>query len=322
MKIQAIKMDRSGGIAPFSPGGGHPSAGRPITLLIHGYNNDDYEAADSFYKMRCNLDHILHYSGNASIFRKYIQSNIWEFYWPGYQPVTLLNPVARRRHWYEPVISGPSYSLEVVKARSWVADGLFNYLSRVRPSEIFFVAHSLGCRVVLETARQILESFTTPIRVTGFILMAGAVPIDLLQPTGPLGPTAGAPPRRYCLYSWRDLVLMLAFPPGQVLAGEIPLYGSPLAVGLTGQPSSLWNVRVNSKLGHHDYWSRGLFVNKERLSELCAGMLGIPVDRATPVMTLPSVPSAPPLSILPERQLYSGNLPGDDWLRDRYGSVS
>src|SRR6266446_6626422 len=143
MKRQAFRMNRSGGIEPFSPGGAHPCSGRPLTLLIHGYNSDHYEAAESFFRMRSNLDNILRFAGMAESFRKHVQANLWEFYWPGYQPLNLINPFAKPRRWYESVISGPSYSHEVVKARTWVSTGLFEYLTRTRPSEVFFVAHSL-----------------------------------------------------------------------------------------------------------------------------------------------------------------------------------
>src|SRR5713101_2840357 len=200
-KKQAIRMDRSGSIASFSPGGAHPLSRRPLILLIHGYNNDDYEAADGYFHMRCNLDKALTFAGVDEARRKEIQSTIWEFYWPGYQPLTLLNPKARPRRWYEPVISAPSYKFEVAKARTWVPSELFEYLLQIQPSEIFFIAHSLGCRVVLETVRKLLESLRTRSVVTGFLLMASAVPIDLLEESGSLGPSARVPLKRYCLYS-------------------------------------------------------------------------------------------------------------------------
>jgi pimeloyl-ACP methyl ester carboxylesterase len=317
-KTQALRMDRSGGIAPFSAGGLHPLSRRPLILLIHGYNNDDYEAANSFFRMRCNLDNVLNFTGLDEARRKEIQSTIWEFYWPGYQPLTLLNPEAGPRRRYEPVISVPSYSLEVIKARTWVPSGLFDYLLQIQPSEVFFIAHSLGCRVVLETVRKLLESLRTCSVVTGFLLMAGAVPIDLLAETGSLGPSARAPRRRYCLYSWRDMALMLAFPPGQLLSGEAAWYGAPVAAGLTGRPAPLWSLRVNTRLGHHDYWSRGLFAQKTALSELFAGIFQIAVKRDLYLIDTCESSSALPYSILPERHLAFSTLPGANWLQDLY----
>ena len=322
MRIQALRMNRNGFMEPFSTGGRHPVAGQPLVLLIHGYNNDEPEAADSFFQMRCNLDNVLGFSGLPKITRQRIQSNIWEFYWPGYQPLGLTNPRVKRRGQIEQMASALSYSLEVRKARSWVADGLFEYLIRNPPSELFFVAHSLGCRVALETAKRLLESLRNRTTITGFLLMAGAVPIDILAEFGSLGATARIPKKRYCLYSWLDKVLMMAFPPGQLMAGEVPLYGAPIAAGFAGLPASLWNLRSHTRLNHGDYWTRGIFANKSPASEILAGVLGFAVGRHLPHLNIPELPSAQRLSILPVRHIASGKLPGSHWLNELYAPKS
>jgi hypothetical protein len=234
----------------------------------------------------------------------------------------LLNTEAKRRRWYEHGISAFSYGGQVTKARDLVPEALFKYLRRVRPSDVFFVAHSLGCRVALETVRRLLESWRPSPEVSGFLLMAGAVPIDKLQLMGTLGPTAHVPRRRYCLYSWRDIVLMAFFPPGQLASGELPPYGMPVAAGLTGLPTSLWNIRTNTRLGHGDYWRRGLFVQKDCLTELTAGIFGIAISRTLPVLRLPESPIASIASILPKNHIASGDLPSSNWLKDLYGPRS
>jgi pimeloyl-ACP methyl ester carboxylesterase len=315
--MQSLRMDRWGAVTPFKNGGPAPEPRRPVILLIHGYNNDEFEAAESFFRMRVNVDELLRMGGVAQATREDLQKRIWELYWPGYEPLTLINPKGLRRHSYESFISAPTYSIEVEKARSWVPDSLFSYLDQISPSEVFFVAHSLGCRVALETTKRLLNSVSTTVIVSGFLLMAGAVPIDLLHEWADLGPTARLIPKKYCLYSHRDTVLMLAFPPGQIAAGEIPVYGAPQAVGFWGLPN-IWNIRNNTRLGHGGYWKRGLLASESQLNDLFSGMFGVTFDRELPTLTLPVFRESPFLSILPERNLASGVLPGADWLRTRY----
>jgi hypothetical protein len=286
-------------------------------LLIHGYNNDEVQAAESFFRMRVNIDEILSSIGVVRTIREEIQKQIWEFYWPGFERFALTNPKGLRRHNYEMLVTAPTYSLEVVKARTWVKDSLHHYLDRVNPSEVFFVAHSLGCRVALETIKALLNSITTTVSVAGFLLMAGAVPIDLLHEWAELGPTTRFTSKRYCLYSHRDSVLMVAFPPGQIAAGEIPIYGVPQAVGYWGLPE-IWNIRCNTTLGHGGYWKRGLHKSSGHISELLSGMFRLVVERDLQGVDLPVLTESSVASILPERNLPSGLLPGADWLRAKY----
>jgi hypothetical protein len=77
-RAQSLDMDESGTIS--SPSGAHPPAARPLTLLIHGYENDEHDAGDSFSRMRSNLDNILWSAGREEADRKLVQSSIWEFY--------------------------------------------------------------------------------------------------------------------------------------------------------------------------------------------------------------------------------------------------
>jgi len=298
-------------------GGRHPFPGSSLILLVHGYNNDQYEAAGSFYRMRCNLDNILSFSGLPESVRRNAQEHIWEFFWPGYQPIPVMNPQARRRSWGETVISATSYSHEVRKARSWVSENLFKYLLQIQPADIFFISHSLGCRVVLETVRGLQESLLTRISVRGFLLMAAAVPVHLLRPGGPLRPSAEIPPKKYCLYSRRDMVLFLAFPPGELFSGEAPIYGSPIAIGRHGWPSSMFSSRENTSLGHGDYWTKGVFSQESHnLGEICAGIFGFAIDRKLANVNIPVAPEARRFSILPENQLVSTALPGTGWLSE------
>jgi hypothetical protein len=316
---RALLMDGAGSIAPQPASGPEPAGGQPLILLVHGYNNDTHQAAESYFLMRRNLDHLLRLSGVDEAVRKSFQSRMWELYWPAYAPMRH-RAFGRPRPKYEHVVAPLSYSLEVIRARTAVAGGLAQYLTRRAPSEVFFIAHSLGCRVVLETIKLLAPVLTSPIQLSGFLLMAGAVPVDMLDLGGLLGPGALRARRRYCLHSWRDTVLLTAFPPGQVLAGEAPLYGLPLAAGLTGSPRSLWHSHANTHINHGAYWREGLFKGGTALSQLCAGIFGVAIDREISLSELPRVRTDSALSILPENQLPTGRLPGSDWLEATYGS--
>jgi pimeloyl-ACP methyl ester carboxylesterase len=319
MKDNALRLDSSGSIGPFVAGGFEPRRGQPIVLLVHGYNNDQAEAGDSYFAMRSNLDYLLRTCGIDKTVRQDVQSHIWELYWPGYMPLSHRGPSGLKRKFYEPVMSAPSYSLEVIKARGWVADRLSSYLNRIGPIEVFFIAHSLGCRVVLEVLERLLPSMISLMRCSGYLLMAGAVPIDQLMPSGRLRHTAALPPNRFCLHSWHDAVLLGAFPPGQILSGEIPIYGLPVATGLTGWPAAMWSDHVGTSLSHGGYWSESLFRDNSISSQLCAAIFGLATPKGTALSRLLYRPSAQALSILPERFIPSAQLRGENWLKQLYG---
>lgn len=319
MRANALRMDGEGTVQPYRSGGILPPAGRRLILLVHGYNNDPFQAGASYFAMRRNLDHILQFCGVDEARRKSMQEGIWELYWPGYFPLSDRPLRGLRRRGYEGVLSIPSYSLEVGKARSWVASGLARFLASRAPSEVFFIAHSLGCRVVLETILRLSKAAQPGIAIAGFLLMAGAVPVHLMLDGAPLGDCLRSASRRYSLHSWRDAVLLLAFPPGELLAGEVPPYGCPVATGLMGAPVSLWESHVNTKLGHSDYWELGLLRNKGLLSSFCAGVLGVAVDHPIEESDIRSLPAPLAVSILPQRHILSARLPGAAWLSDRYG---
>ena len=80
-----------------------------------------------------------------------------------------------------------------------------------------FIAHSLGCRVVLETLL-LLRARSLPI-VGRVVSMAAAVPSEMLEPGGKffelLSVLEGEGTRIQVLYSEQDWVLHYTFPPGQ-----------------------------------------------------------------------------------------------------------
>jgi len=317
MNARRLSMDANGVVRPSGYTRVHPSPGRRLVLLVHGYNNNFAEAGEGYFALRRNLDNLLRNCGIGDPARKHFQQEIWEFFWPGFQPLSYVSATGSARSFAESVASAPTYPLEVAKARSWVPNGLASYLNSVLPSEIFFIGHSLGCRVILET----MARLTAPphrIAISGFMLMAGAVPIHLLLESSTLFQNARRGGKRYCLYSWMDTVLGIAFPPGQIAAGEIPPYGLPVATGLVGIPSSLYDLRNNTSLGHGGYWKQSFFRGQSSYTDLVSQALGVTTDRSVAENELKEMGEAFRSREVPSRLVTLRALLGDDWLADMY----
>jgi len=255
-----------------APGGESPHGQPRIVLLIHGYNNDKADADGGYESM---LKHVAADHGAQT-------ENIWRFYWPGYverltgtladEPTSVSSGRSRQGTESSALLSAPTYALQVVKARD-VGAALGRYLRDVHhsaavPTEIVFVAHSLGCRVVLEAIRELLngrDPDSERHRIPGVCLMAAAVPTFMVERDSRLGPAARVPRTSYVLHSRADLVLRFAFPPGQGAASGILKLAPgkatesegwfPEAVGRYGNPTAAWLRRGDTGLGHSGYWS-------------------------------------------------------------------
>jgi pimeloyl-ACP methyl ester carboxylesterase len=208
----------------------------------------------------------------------------------------------------------------VRKAGDWVPRGLAEFLKSISPSEIFFIGHSLGCRVVLETISWLLAP--QKIVLSGFILMAGAVPIHMLVPTEKLRRAATVARKRYCLYSWIDLVLSVPFGPGQILAGEPSPYLLPIATGLTGAPKGFYDARCSTWLGHGGYWKRGVFEGPGPYADMLAGSFPITLNRKITETGIIQVRDTRKSRAVPSRTLPSRAVPGNNWLGEAYGPDS
>ncbi len=226
----------------------------PIIFVVHGYNNDQEEAEASYAILRENLREIL--GDNSTRL-----NHIWELYWPGYLPKGTLLPW---RKGPGNLVSALSYSYQEQKTTALgrvLADYIRKIPGRERNSgpEVIFVAHSLGCRVVMETLHNVAEleqqAVAAPVRILGICLMAAAVPVSAIEPGGDLRSGTERSEKVYILYSPSDWVLHWAFRPGQFVAH---LSTFPEAVGRFGNPfhglfTVLENV-VNTGLGHGDYY--------------------------------------------------------------------
>jgi pimeloyl-ACP methyl ester carboxylesterase len=148
-----------------------------------------------------------------------------------------------------------------------------------------FIAHSLGCRVVLETVARLLDSGRPA--VGRVCLMAAAVPVEMLAPGGRFGPVLRKMQalgiRLHVLHSDDDNVLKFTFVPGQALAGggERTLR----ALGLKGPPHDMPGLRDNVTAqqifgaGHSHYWGHEISGASLQAAEEAANFLGLGAKR-------------------------------------------
>ncbi len=123
-----------------------------------------------------------------------------------------------------------------------------------------FIAHSLGCKVVME-ALSVLQGMG---RTGGqVVLMAGAVDSDCLAVPARYQKAAAAAQRVTVLSSLEDQVLRLAFPAGDALDDSYSDHASHRALGRYGpEPSTSMptppsvnplNLPSSLEISHHDY---------------------------------------------------------------------
>jgi len=135
--------------------------------------------------------------------------------------------------------------------------------------EIDIIAHSLGCRLALETIRCLHGKGGQQPAVRRIVLMAGAVQTFMLSgdPKARLRPAYDEilrdPSPALSLYSGRDGVLSWAFPLGETLAGGKEFL--PTALGHEewrdgDAPANLLQREVEGA-GHSDYWGHRREVN-------------------------------------------------------------
>jgi hypothetical protein len=245
-----------------------------LVILIHGYNNSEAEARDSYTTFVRRL-------ADLGLPEASAYGVLCGFFWPGDADGGRLSFL--------------SYPSEIDTARR-SGESLARYLRSLRgpggaPLEVRIVSHSLGGRVLLEMLRSIREAGETPLqRLAGACLMAAAVPVALVDTKGDLRAAARVPQRSLVLYSEQDGVLRWAFPTGETAAGDGFF---PRAVGRFGEPPRTWGERRNlAPYGHSDYWGYA----DDRSARAVASFLGAPVAAAPAAAALPfrALPSARP----------------------------
>jgi hypothetical protein len=185
-------------------------AGGPLTFLLHGFNLGRSAGRAS----------LLEFGRLLRAAHPDLAGRLVAVLWPGDD---LLSPL--------------TYSLEErdadETARRLAALCTRTLRLREPPS---FVAHSLGCRVALETMAR-LHAAGRPLAHA--VLMAGAVDADCLARADRYRASVAAARRVAVLHSGADLVLRLAFPLGDAVASLLFGGYTRSALGLTGpQPGA------------------------------------------------------------------------------------
>jgi hypothetical protein len=263
-----IYVENAGDVWITSP---HPSRmvvrGHRATLIVHGYNNDPEDAGKSYSAFYRELDGLLH---------SYQVDHLWEVYWPGYVPV--------KPRKIQSAVTSLTYAHQVLKAPD-VGKALADHIVAVPGlREVQFIAHSLGCRVVLETLKHLRNAAAGghQISITAICLMAAAVPVGSVDSGASLESAAKFAAKHYILYSPADRVLKWFFRPGQFFA---PANQWSQAVGRFGRPESCWTNKwqnvVNTGLDHGEYYSgrSALSIGPSRTAPSLARMFGHPLPR-------------------------------------------
>ncbi len=218
-----------------------PNGNWRTVFFIHGYNVDENDARISF-------DNMIRKLRRKNIPPEIINS-IWKFYWSG----SLKNKA----------LSTISFSKQIPNAVE-SAKVFTEYLNELRgpsntPMQIILVAHSLGCRLLVETIVNHVKGKNNIYKV---LLMAAAVPVFLIDKKIYKTPLQQDVDLRYNMFSKKDwIVSKLIFGSGSSLAGEGFF---PKAVGGTGKPESMWTENHSTNLKHSQYWNSTQVVNMLR----------------------------------------------------------
>lgn len=233
----------SSGLGVFP--GPEPTGLPRVCFFVHGYNVTPREAKQDF-------DDLVALARREAKVPEAVASPLldgaqaWRVYWPSSIQVAGQRVMG---------VSQASYPLHVDATPDWasvLARHMEQHLRQPErgPVEVLFVAHSLGCRIVLELLRHKLMQHHRSWRVTVVLLMAAAVPVRLVQRGERLYLAANAPELVSVAFSRRDLVLQTAFRAGQLGEGGL----TPTAVGVSGGPAGLWRKPLRTRNGHGDYF--------------------------------------------------------------------
>lgn len=239
-------------------------------LLIHGYNSSETQSGQAMRGFRASL---------AECFGPLLDETFTAT-WPGKGPTSALE-----------------YPWTIKYARA-AGRTLFREI-RTRygaagPGELVLVAHSLGCRVVLEALRRVARTGRPPgLQRLTVVLMAPAVPVEMVQATGTLAAALSVADDMKILHSRADLALSMPFRLGQTLARE---GWFPEAVGLHGSPLESAKRQDLYPARHNHYWR-----SREAAVAVCRTM-GVPVTAAALAGSLAIAPELPlaPAAISPE----------------------
>jgi len=236
------EQDVGGGVLRVVRRRGSQSAylSRRMIILVHGFNVPQQAAVESFATFHGRL------SDQLSGVGRHLPP-IWAFYWPGDHESRGL--------------SAATYSARIPVAER-AGERLGKLLTKLDPAQqVILIAHSLGCRVVLEALRYVADEEaggTASAEVPVACLLAAAVPVGrCVGQAEPYAPSV-ITNTVHVLYSCRDRILQWTFRVGQHIYGE----DKGEAVGRNGWPVDRWAEPYDTGLGHKGYWSASQSVDE------------------------------------------------------------
>jgi pimeloyl-ACP methyl ester carboxylesterase len=257
-----------------------------LIVLVHGFNNNQEEAEVAYLGFRDRQGELL----QASAAR--FEDTLADVFWPGDADWGMFD-----------VLDFLVYPRTIQTAKD-AAPLLADYIQqRTDVLNLYFIGHSMGCRVVLETIR-VLKERGYPIPIRKVCLMAAAVPTHEVCPGGRLSQALEAPESLRVLYSPADTVLRFAFPLGESAGGDGIL---PVAVGRYGDvPMSPGKIDRDwiPNAGHSDYWGWNNSAESKVAAEEVANFLRFG-SQASSLQTRPLAPARPDL---PRRSLSSREI--------------
>jgi hypothetical protein len=222
-----------------------------ILILVHGFNVNQAEADRSYALFESRLS-------------DEVRERVVRLYWPG-DTATAADMLRGDRGQISAALSALAYIVKppVAMRSSQKLRNLFQRIfgerraaGRNQPLEICIVAHSLGCRLALETLERVVIASNTDARLPLTVLMAAAVPTYMVTGTGTLAEVVGKLPL-WILHSTDDTVLQRWFRPGQISErAAFPNFRLSVrgALGRKGIPGSSTLRVLEGQWDHGDYW--------------------------------------------------------------------
>lgn len=214
-------------------------------VLIHGFRNTDGEAAHAYQGFRDRQEELAERATWSEVVRE-----LGDAFWPGDADYWSFLDAFDALVYPEALKKG-------LRTASLLAEAIRSIPGLV---VVDFIAHSLGCRVTLETVKNLFERGGP--HVGRMCLMAAAIPSEDLEPGGRyfsvMQGLSGQGTRIHVMHSRADSVLQWAFPPGQRLAGKEEASNRALGrYGPTPQMPGAGGTVTETAVGtagHGDYW--------------------------------------------------------------------
>lgn len=233
---------------------------RDLMVLVHGFNNNRCEAQQAYFWFRRRQRDLMDPQYGARL-----EGMLGDAFWPG--DANFAGPLD--------LVDFLIYPATISKAKQTAAQ-LSAYLrGRSDVFNVYFVGHSMGCRVILETIALLKADPNFHARIRKVCLLAAAVRTSAVFPDGDLAEAFLAADQVEVLHSTSDMVLALGFPIGQTLAADGFF---PSAIGRHGDvPRNPGKVSVKpvDGAGHSDYWGWNPTKESAAAADLISQFLGI-----------------------------------------------